>query len=346
MKFRRSLTALASPSAAIPCSGPAKLHLTSAPMSEPVHEISRDHEHGVVIYTLRAGASRARLAPAWGANLFALEDGVAILEPMPLADVAKKPTSYGIPLLLPFPNRIGGGGFEYAGQRFEVDPPRHGFVRSRPWQVAGSGASDADGAWVTCEIDAADFPEILEQFPSPFRAAATYRLREHRLDLQVAVTNSGDQVMPFGFGIHPYFRRPERGTLAVPANRCWELDDSLPTGELVPVDAARDLRQPRDVSELDLDDIYTDLVSDDDGRVRCTLADSDAGVAVVVEADRALFPHSVVYTAPAPRAAICIEPYTCPTDAFNLAARGVPANLIELAAAETIELELTIRVTR
>jgi aldose 1-epimerase len=74
------------------------------------------------------------------------------------------------------------------------------------------------------------------------------------------------------------------------------------------------------------------------------LADPDAGQRTVIEADGAMFPHSVIYTAPAPRSAICIEPYTCPTDAFNLATRGVEAHIIELAAAETIELDIWIRV--
>jgi aldose 1-epimerase len=313
-------------------------------MSDPA--IISAAEHDVEIFTLRAGGGEARIAPAWGANLFSWTDGdVAILEPVPLADIAARPTSYGIPLLLPFPNRMSGGGFEYGGRRFEVDPPRHGFVRSRPWRMVDAGVT-ATTAWISCEFDARHHSEVLAQFPSPFRVQLTVRLGDGALDLQVAVTNVGDQVMPFGFGIHPYFRRPANGTLVVPASRCWQLADSLPTGEQVEVDADTDLRAPRDLSELELDHIYTGLAAGADGRARCVLADLDTGLSVLVEADAALFPHSVIYTAPSPREAICIEPYTCPTDAFNLAARGVPANVIELAAAETIELDLGIRVER
>jgi aldose 1-epimerase len=308
------------------------------------HEVSRAVEHGVDIYTLRAGEARARVAPAWGANLFCWSDGAAILEPVPLDEVARKPTSYGIPLLLPFPNRVAGGAFTFAGRRYEVDPPRHGFVRARPWAVQDCGASDDGGAWIRCAIDTADFPELAAQYPSTLRAVVSHRLRDRTLNLHVDATNTGDQVMPFGFGIHPYFRRPDRGTLEVPAARRWQLADSLPTGERVEVDPATDLREPRPVSDLQLDDIYTDLATGDDGRVRCVLADPDAGQRTVIEADGAMFPHSVIYRAPAPRSAICIEPYTCPTDAFNLATRGVEAHIIELAAAETIELDIWIRV--
>lgn len=307
-------------------------------------DVTRDTEHGVELFTLREGDARARVAPAWGANLIAWRDRAEILEPVPLAEIAKKPTSYGIPLLLPFPNRIRDGRFDYGGVRYQVDPPRHGFARSRPWAVAETGASAGDGASITCAFDAADHPEVLAQFPSAFRAQITHRLRDRALALELSVENSGDKAMPFGFGIHPYFRRPARGTLTVPARRRWALADSLPTGETEQVGGAGDLREPRAVSELELDDIYTDLIAGPDGRARCVLADHDAGLGVVVEADAARFPHSVIYTAPAPRAAICIEPYTCPTDAFNLAARGVEAGVVDLAPGAAIDLEIVIRV--
>lgn len=314
-------------------------------MSErPGYDITCDAEHGVDIYTLREGDARARIAPVWGANLFAWHDREAVLEPIALADIAAKPTSYGIPLLLPFPNRVRDGRFDYGGRQFEVDPPRHGFVRSRPWTVAGTGASAEDGAWIRCEFDAADHSDVLAQFPLPFRARVTHRLRGRGVSLELEVTNTGDQAMPVGFGIHPYFRRPARGTLVVPARRRWQLDDSLPTGELVDVEDTNDLREPRDTSALDLDDIYTDLTAGPDGRARCVLEDSDAGLRTIVEANAARFPHSVIYTAPAPRRAICIEPYTCPTDAFNLASRGVDAGVIDLAPAESIDLVISIRV--
>jgi aldose 1-epimerase len=53
----------------------------------------------------------------------------------------------------------------------------------------------------------------------------------------------------------------------------------------------------------------------------------------VVESD-AIFRELVVYTPPG-RRSICFEPYTCPTDAPNLTARGLNVGLIELAPEET-----------
>ena len=103
-----------------------------------------------------------------------------------------------------------------------------------------------------------------------------------------------------------------------------------------------DLRQPCDVTSLELDDIYTDLVADADGLVRCTLSDQQRGIETTVAFEAAQFPHVVVYTPPAPRQALCIEPYTCPTDGFNLQQRGVESNLIILQPGETRRFNVLI----
>jgi aldose 1-epimerase len=69
--------------------------------------------------------------------------------------------------------------------------------------------------------------------------------------------------------------------------------------------------------------------------VRCTLQDQQSRIQTTVAFDAAQFPHVVVYTPPAPRQAICVEPYTCPTDGLNLQERGVESNLIVLPSGET-----------
>jgi aldose 1-epimerase len=73
------------------------------------------------------------------------------------------------------------------------------------------------------------------------------------------------------------------------------------------------------------------------------LNDEEYGVQTVVEFPRGQFPYVVVYTPPAPRRAICVEPNTCPTDAFNLQARGIESNLLNLSAGETVRFNISIR---
>ena len=289
-----------------------------------------------------SGAS-AEICPALGNNCFAFRTGEDVLEPVPFSELLARPTSYGIPLLFPFPNRVRDGAFTFRGDKFIVNPSRHGFVRDKPWRVKESGASDVRGAWLVSSFDATDYQEqILRQFPFPFRLEVTYNLFESRLSMEAVVKNIGDRAMPVGFGIHPYFRKPTRGAVTVPSEKMWQLCDSLPTGKLLSVDGIYDLRSGKGLDGLSLDDIFTGIRKDADGSARCILEDSATGTQTIVEFSARQFPNVVVYTPPAPRQAICIEPNSCPTDAFNLQERGIESNVIALGAGEQVKFDVSI----
>ena len=311
---------------------------------EHTYSVRSEMRNGVEVFALRDGErASAEVAPALGNNCFAFAAVHPVLEAVDFAEFLKKPTSYGMPLLFPFPNRIKDGMFSFQGERYRINPPRHGFVRDKAWKVLGTGASESEGTWIRSEFRAKDHAsEILQQFPFPFTLEVTYRLRNGRLELHALAQNTGARDMPTGFGIHPYFRRPERGTIQVPAAKRWELSGSLPTGKLLDLDAPFDLRQPHDIAGLQLDDIYAQPVADDSGRVQCFLSDEVNKVQTVVEFNRREFPHIVVYTPPAPRPAICIEPNTCPTDAFNLQDRGVDSNVIVFKPGEKAEFNVSV----
>jgi aldose 1-epimerase len=139
--------------------------------------------------------------------------------------------------------------------------------------------------------------------------------------------------LPFGLGYHPYFRVPPVPntstadcTLEVPAASYWELESFLPTGERRPVSGGRDLMSPRRFPELALDDVLTDLrgpVGGDELRLCGVLRQPSMKVEMRLSASPA-FRELVLYT-PGHRQAICLEPYTCTTDAVNLQQRGVDA---------------------
>jgi aldose 1-epimerase len=70
-----------------------------------------------------------------------------------------------------------------------------------------------------------------------------------------------------------------------------------------------------------LDDSFTDLVADPDGRWRARFTPAPEGGAVVVWAE-AIFAHAMCYTGEtlAPddrRAAVAVEPMTCPPNALR-----------------------------
>ncbi|HWP43051.1 MAG TPA: aldose 1-epimerase [Blastocatellia bacterium] len=311
------------------------------------YSVTSELRGGVEVFVLReAEEARAEIAPSLGNNCFAFQAAAPILEPVEFDEFQSKPTSFGIPVLFPFPNRIRDGVFSFRGRSFRVDPPRHGFVRDKAWRVELTGATAEEGAWIKSSIDAANYSDqILAQFPYPFRLEVIYRLKDSALEMEATARNTGDEDMPAGYGIHPYFRRPDQGSIQVPARKRWELADSLPTGRLLDAEGSYDLREPRDLNALSLDDIFTDSSADADGLTRCRLNDIQASSQVVVEFDPKVFPHIVVYTPPAPRRAICIEPNTCPTDAFNLQERGIESNLLVLRPGEaaTFKVRFYIR---
>ncbi|HJQ25400.1 MAG TPA: aldose 1-epimerase [Blastocatellia bacterium] len=308
------------------------------------YAVNRRTRDGVEVYVLEQdGRARAEIAPALGNNCFALRAASDILEPVAFDEFVSRPTSYGIPVLFPFPNRLRDGAFTFQGTTYHVNPPRHGFVRDKAWKVVEAAATESDGAFLRCRFDAREHADtILGQFPFPFVLEMTYRLRDGKLGIHLTATNLGERTMPTGFGLHPYFRRPTHGAIQVPARDRWELADSLPTGNVLKVDEAYDLRQPRDLSGLVLDDIYSGLTTTESGMTECRLIDEAQRTETVIEFSARQFPFVVVYTPPAPRPAICIEPNTCPTDAFNLEQRGIASNVIALAAGAQASFDVWI----
>ncbi|MCC6446722.1 MAG: aldose 1-epimerase [Armatimonadetes bacterium] len=301
------------------------------------YSVRSERRDGMEVVSLRQDeAACAEVAPGFGNNCFAFRLARPVLEPVPFETFRRRPTGYGIPILFPFPDRIREGVFHFRGRRYEVSPDRHGYARHKPWEAVGSGASEERGAWVQARLEAARHPEdILSQFPHPFRLTVTHRLKDSALAVEIAVENTGPEDLPFGLGLHPYFALPVSGTIRVPARKRWEMEDHLPTGRLLDVAPDYDLRAPRSARGLVLDDIYTDLAADADGLTRCWLADTGTGVKTVLESG-GLFRHIVVCTPPAPRPSLCIEPLTCPADAFNLHDRGIESGLIILPPGRVI----------
>ena len=310
----------------------------------------------------------AEIAPGLGNNCYALrvadtgsgyESGSwldLIDAPPDLRTLQERPDSYGIPILFPFPNRVRGGAWQFEGETYQFDKPAesptsiHGLLLNRPYQVE-SHAADDNGAALVCTLDSRDFPDIGRQYPFPFTIRITYTLKDAALSMSVSIQNAGDRNMPMGFGIHPYFRvglspaaNAAAATIKVPAATYWELDaDSVPTGRRLAATDALDLRDGKPFAGLTLDHVFTDVQREADGVSRCVIENGDTGHGLVMESD-APFRELVVYTPPG-RDVICFEPYTCPTDAINLEATGIPAGVIVLAPGETFSASVRIRPT-
>ena len=92
------------------------------------------------------------------------------------------------------------------------------------------------------------------------------------------------------------------------------------------------------------DDVLTDLRSEDDS-LDCIIMDESAGLEIVQACDAKAFRELVIY-APPNRPAVCMEPYTCTTDAINLEQRGIDAGWRVLEPGEMFETWISISARR
>jgi len=279
----------------------------------------------------------AIIAPELGFNCYSFQatvlgERIEVLDTDPEFLAGKsRPTRSGIPILFPFPNRIRQGKFTWDHVDYELPVSDafgnaiHGFCADRPWRVVRQGSNFATGQF-QLSIDA---PERLRYWPADFQIEVEYRLLRNRLRASFRILNCSSHSLPWGLGTHAYFRAPlgqagrkDTCTAEVPASEFWELQDSLPTGKRVPVTTANDLRGGRSLEGLTLDDVYTGL-SYAGPQFDCVLIDEQAGMQLT-QTCPPIFREVVAFTPPN-RSCICLEPYTCVSDAINLQARGVSA---------------------
>lgn len=310
----------------------------------------------VVTLTDPQTGAMAKLSPELGFNCFAFQ---AIVSGKP-ADVldavdgfgagGHRPSGSGIPILFPFPNRIRAGKFTWKNKDYALPVTDkfgnaiHGFCFDRPWRVVDQGENFITGHF-HLSVDA---PDRFPLWPADFLLEVDYELLHNRLRANFRITNKGDVDLPWGLGTHPYFKLPLSPdgcvadcTVEVPAARYWELVDCVPTGEQQPVDEARDLRVGEYVSALKLDDVLTDI--DCDGpQFDCIVIDERAGLQVT-QTCPPIFREIVAFTPPN-RSAVCLEPYTCVTDAINLHSRGIDAGLRTLGPGNEFHTWIDIAV--
>lgn len=303
--------------------------------------------------------SSARIATAFGFNCFefiAALGGkrVDVLASLPaFVEHGEKPSRSGIPILFPFPNRIKNGRFIYDAREYHLPKEKvgyagehaiHGFCYDRPWRVTQQTASRVTGEFQL----SVDDPERRDLWPADFHIVVTYEVLGPALRCDIQIANPDCLPLPFGLGTHPYFKLPLAGSsrfedclVQVPAASRYELVEYLPTGRKLPAEGSHDLREGAELGGLKLDDVYTDVMYESHALVS-RVVDPAAGLEVVQSCDRT-FRELVVLT-PHWSQSVCIEPYTCVSDAMNLDEEGFDSGLRVLAPGEEFKTWFQIRV--
>jgi aldose 1-epimerase len=319
--------------------------------------VVRTTQAGLQVFELidHCSQSRACVIPACGFNLFDLRLPLGG-EIVPIIAAAANweenptnPTRNGMPLLFPFPNRIRDACFHFADQDFELVANKaphaiHGFAFDAPFDVADFGVT-VEGAFLTGRFQLSKHArQSATAWPTDCVLEVTYHLRGSTLRLEAEIRSPGPGVLPWGFGVHSYFRLPGRSEttrLLVPANQRWILENQIPNGEQAPVEGQLDFRKGRVCEGLSLDDLLTGLIPEVDGWSTCALIDEETGRQLRLRMGPD-FREVVLFTPPWFSSVIAIEPYTQATDAIHLQPLGIDAGLRELAPGESARLAFEV----
>ncbi len=228
-------------------------------------------------------------------------------------------------VLVPWPNRVAGGSYEFGGQTLQLalsEPGLHnaihGLVRWSSWELLESAVSRLRLGHVLWPQPGYPFTLVLE---------VEYELTDAGLRVTIRAENAGVAPAPFGAGMHPYVRADlggiDRSQLSVHADHWLEADERrIPTGRLLSVGATPyDFRERRSLDGVRMDTAFTELARDAGARARAELLGADGGRRVTIWMDGE-FDYLMLFTgdtlpAPERRRSIGIEPMTCAPDAFR-----------------------------
>jgi aldose 1-epimerase len=250
-------------------------------------------------------------------------------------------------LLSPWPNRIAGGAYTFDGKEQYLSLSEaatgnaiHGLTRWIAWIRV---AHERD------EVTLRAVPHGQLGYPFAVQVDVTYRVdAASGLHVTVTAANKGRRPAPWGTGTHPYLTvataRVDDCELTLPAQGWLPVDDRLiPSGPPRDVTGTDfDFRTPRKLGDTLLDHAFTGLRREADGLAWVRLSGGDRTTEVWMDGTQNWLQ---VFTGDSlepqrRRAAVAVEPMTCPPDAFNSG-----QDLIVLQPKESVTVRWGIKAT-
>jgi aldose 1-epimerase len=233
-------------------------------------------------------------------------------------------------VLVPWPNRVRDGRYEFDGEKYQLalsEPARltalHGLAAWQRWELLDQSASS-----VTLQFRLLPSPG----YPFHLDTVVRYALGDDGLAVTTTSTNVGARACPYAIGFHPYVWSGAAAPTGddAPLDACTlQLDAGrrfVPDERLIPIGAddvegtVYDFRTSRSLAGVRLDDGFTDVIADAEGRSSAWVAGID-GRSVQVWAD-STFGFWQIFsgdTLPADiaRRSLAVEPMTAAPNAFE-----------------------------
>jgi aldose 1-epimerase len=307
-----------------------------------------DHDVPIVRLADAAHGVEVSIAPGIGNRAYEMKvHGKNILY-FPYADVGefqKRPRLCGIPFLAPWADLMSEQAFWANDKKYTFNMelgnvrgnmPSHGLLVNSPlWKVTRV-AADARSAYVTSRLEFWKYPDLAAQWPFAHDYEMTYSLSNGELEVKTTIANLSTDAMPVAIGYHSFFQIPD-----VPRDD-WVAhfparihvipgEHNIPTGEMRPLD----IPNPLPLRGRTLDDGFTDLERDPDGRARFWIESGGKKVETLLGPK---YPVATTWLpngpGGVPREFICFEPLTIIINGVNLAHDGKWQGLQMLPAGE------------
>lgn len=241
--------------------------------------------------------------------------------------------------MVPWSNRISGGGFTHAGRFHAMQPnragepyPIHGDGWLQPWEVSQPAADT-----LVMKLESHRFGGN----PYAYQAVQTFRLVEGGLDQEVRVRHLGSDPLPYGLGVHPWFPRTPATRITAAVDGVWLCGaDPLPVAHTRQFPEGWDLNHGMAAHGSLVDNGFTGW----GGTARITWPEQGLQLSLRMpdfERDGGAARHFCLVYRPPEGPAFCFEPITQPIDAFHLP--GQPG-LRVLARDEELALRMQWRV--
>lgn len=292
------------------------------------------------IVTLESGDSSVGVSLQDGASIthyrkYMGGNSVDVLRPwQPGASIDPRDT--GCFPLVPFSGRITDGTFKHGvhtvrlpANMLPVPHAIHGEGWQRHWQLIDQGTQTVAMCY---EHDASD---TAYPWPFSYRAEQRLTLAGESLVIELTVTNTGNETMPTGLGLHPYFPRTPLSQVRARVRGMWQTDAQVMPTTHTTAATALALADGIEVATTTLDNVFSGWQGQ-----ACVLW-PEHGLTLELNAGSSC-EFLVIYTPPG-EAYFCVEPTTHCPDAFNLSARGLsPTGHAVVAPGESQNLSLTL----
>ncbi len=230
-----------------------------------------------------------------------------------------EPFFWGGYVMAPWCNRIEPRPEIVASRRVDLLPnfpdgsAIHGQVFVRPWKVRDDGSCAVRGGG--------------EGWPWPYQVHQRVAISGTELRIELDLTNLGEDPMPAGLGLHPWFRRPL--LLAIGASRAFD-DNTMSEQRPRRVTTPFDLRVMGEIAS-GLDATWADLA---DPAVELSWTEVGVRAAMRIEPRQSF----VVAASPDGLDAIAIEPQTHGPNGLQRLLNGETAAMTLLSPADTLSL--------